>query len=75
MDIEEGQFGTLDLVEVARNIDNKMITNSANKDSIIIPKIKINMQLLSIMSLKTKDDLTICHIHIKSFTREEKNQT
>ena len=44
MDIEEGTFETLDIVEVAmKNYNNefrKMITNSANKDNIMIPKIK-----------------------------------
>ena len=51
MDIEEGLFKTLDKVEVAMNKDEvamnndnnefrKMITNSANKENIILPKIK-----------------------------------
>ena len=43
MDIEEGPFETLDIVEVAINNNNndfrKIKTNSANKDNIIIPKI------------------------------------
>ena len=44
MAIEEGQFETFDIVEVAMNNDinefRKMITNSAKKENIIIPKIK-----------------------------------
>ena len=44
MDIEEGLFKTFDIVRVAMNNDNnefrKIITNSANKDNMIIPKIK-----------------------------------
>ena len=51
MDIKEGPFETLDIVEVAMNNnqvamnnDNnefrKMITNYANMDNIIVPKIK-----------------------------------
>ena len=47
----------------------KMKTNSANQDN-------INMQLLSTMSMKTKDDLKLGHINKKkSFSEEEKNQT
>ena len=44
MDIEEGSFETIDIVEVTMNNHNKefrkVITNSANKDNIIIPQIK-----------------------------------
>ena len=44
MDIEQGPFKTLDIVKVAMNNDynefRKIITNSANKDNMIMPKIK-----------------------------------
>ena len=51
MDNEEGPFETFDIVEVAMNNDEvsmnndnnefrKMITNSATKEKIILPKIK-----------------------------------
>ena len=51
MDIEGGPFEILDIVEVAMNNDDvamtndnnefkKMVTNSSNKENIIIPKIK-----------------------------------
>ena len=54
MDIGEGLFETLDKDDVAMNNDEvamnnynnefrKMVTNSANKENIILPKIKINM--------------------------------
>ena len=43
MNIEEGPFETLDIVDIAMNKDNnefrKIKTNSANKDNIIIQKI------------------------------------
>ena len=43
MNIEEGPFETLDIVDIAMNKDNnefrKIRTNSANKDNIIIQKI------------------------------------
>ena len=56
MDIEEGPFETLDIVEVAMNDyevamnnDNnqfkKMITNSATKDNIKLPKIKSTFKI------------------------------
>ena len=76
IDIEEGPLETLDKVEVAMNNDEvamnnennefRMIkTNSANKENIILPG--INQQLVSIMSLKIKNDLKKGHIK-KSFT-------
>ena len=85
MNIEEGPFETFDIVEVAMNNDKvamikdnnefrKMIKNTANKENIILQKDKINMQLLSTMSMKTKDDLKISHIKKKSFTKKL-NQT
>ena len=48
MDIKEGPFETLDIVEVAMNNDNnefrKMIKiKLANKKNILLPNININM--------------------------------
>ena len=43
----------------------KMKTNSANQDN-------INMQLLSTMSMKTKDDLKLGHINKKSQYQKKK---
>ena len=62
MNIKGGLFEKLDKVEVAMNNDEvtmnndnnefrKMITDSANKENIILSKIKINMKFLSLMSV------------------------
>ena len=52
--------------EVAMNNDNnqfrKIITNSANKGEYNTTDDKLNIQLLSILKMKTKDDLGIGHI-------------
>ena len=81
MDIEEGPFETLDIVEVAinngevaMNNDNnqlkKMVTNSEKQGEYNNTENKINMHQLSIMSMKPKDDLNIGHTNKKSFTKK-----
>ena len=72
MDIEEGPFETFDFFvvainkyEVALNNDNnefkKMIKKLSKQGEYTTTEDKINMQLLSIISMKTKDDLQIGH--------------
>ena len=83
MNIKEGPFETLDIVEVAMNNGEVAMNNDnnefrkmikiklANKKNILLPNININMQLLNIMSMKTMDDLKIDHINKKSFTENK----
>ena len=70
MDIEEKPFEKRYIVEVAINNETnefrKMIANLENNGNMILQK--INMQVLSIMSMKTNDDLKIGNVNIKSFT-------
>ena len=40
MNIEEGPFETLDFVVVALNNDSNEFKNSANKENMLLPKIK-----------------------------------
>ena len=70
LDIEEKPFEKRYIVEVAINNETnefrKMIANLENNGNMILQK--INMQVLSIMSMKTNDDLKIGNVNIKSFT-------
>ena len=71
MDIKKEPFETLALVEVAMSNDNnelrKIVTNFKKREYDITED-KINMQVLSIRSIKTNDVINIGNVDIKYFT-------